>query len=701
MNHDSSNDTANNIFLQFFIDRLNSYQSHVNYLPIIGQSIDHIKYNHNEQQQQQNVSSSSSPSSAISTERIILDQIVRDMETQSGGPLFNNNFITTVFPSTLNYSSIVSSSSTVVKQLIYDNNNNQDVAVSMASTPPTTEPIWDPDLVADPLWTTIPMTILYVLILVTGVIGNVLTCVVIARNRYMHTATNYYLFSLAISDLLLLVLGLPQEIYQIWYRYPYVFGEAFCILRGFSSEASTNSSVLTITAFTMERYIAICHPLRAHTMSKLSRAIKLIVIIWMLGFLCAAPIAYQFGIVFDYLNGQIPIQQSAACNIKRPVPYLEEHIFALSSLIVFVLPVTWITVLYILIGIKLRQSSKNANPDMARLRRRPIKRLRAVSLSKRFIHLASAADAATATTTADNISIEIDQSSNKEQAKECKKNSNKFKQGKCRPMPLIKDMNESMSSSSSNQPNAGDETTKGSEVIKCYSHVQQSFLSSSTPSSPLVITPTTIGQPNKSLRRQKIAKFKSSSTISNSSTSSSNSLAQRRAVIKMLTAVVVAFFICFAPFHAQRLMAIYVKNPSDYETIAFTLLTYISGVTYYLSATINPILYSIMSVRFRQAFHDTFVRTFCPSVFNQFDHRGTTRQMYCSTYSHHHQQQHMSSGKLMNVREKTIINRHDQSITGKQTATTTTIPKNGMTQIDEHCSADNKNIYRTNENENG
>ncbi len=116
--------------------------------------------------------------------------------------------------------------------------------------------------VRDPLYTAIPMTLLYVLILVTGVIGNLVTCVVIARNRYMHTATNYYLFSLAISDLLLLILGLPQEIQQIWRRYPYAFSEAFCILRGFSSEASTNSSVLTITAFTVERYVAICHPLR-------------------------------------------------------------------------------------------------------------------------------------------------------------------------------------------------------------------------------------------------------------------------------------------------------------------------------------------------------------------------------------------------------------------------------------------------------
>uniref|UniRef100_T1HL76 G_PROTEIN_RECEP_F1_2 domain-containing protein n=1 Tax=Rhodnius prolixus TaxID=13249 RepID=T1HL76_RHOPR len=68
----------------------------------------------------------------------------------------------------------------------------------------------------DPLYIVIPMTVLYSLIFLTGVIGNVSTCIVIARNRHMHTATNYYLFSLAISDLLLLISGLPQEMYQLW-----------------------------------------------------------------------------------------------------------------------------------------------------------------------------------------------------------------------------------------------------------------------------------------------------------------------------------------------------------------------------------------------------------------------------------------------------------------------------------------------------
>ena len=217
--------------------------------------------------------------------------------------------------------------------------------------------------IRDPLALVIPMTIVYSLILITGVFGNIITCLVIARNKYMHTATNFYLFSLAISDLLLLVLGLPQEIYQLWQRYPYAFGEIFCVIRGLTSEASTNSSVLTITAFTIERYVAICHPLKAHTMSKLSRAVKLIIAIWVLGVICALPLAYQFGITYEYRNDRL-IPESALCSIKRSIPYLNEHTFTISSLLVFVIPVTIISVLYMLIGLKLRYSASVRKKQM-------------------------------------------------------------------------------------------------------------------------------------------------------------------------------------------------------------------------------------------------------------------------------------------------------------------------------------------------
>lgn len=69
--------------------------------------------------------------------------------------------------------------------------------------------------VRDSIYIVIPMTIIYSTILLTGLLGNTITCIVIYKVNYMHTSTNYYLLNLALSDLLLLICGLPQEIYLI------------------------------------------------------------------------------------------------------------------------------------------------------------------------------------------------------------------------------------------------------------------------------------------------------------------------------------------------------------------------------------------------------------------------------------------------------------------------------------------------------
>ena len=70
-------------------------------------------------------------------------------------------------------------------------------------------------------------------------------------------------------------------------------------------------------------------------------------------------------------------------------------------------------------------------------------------------------------------------------------------------------------------------------------------------------------------------------------------------------AVVLAFFICWAPFHAQRLLYVMYydyewKFASDevYGLINEKLF-YITGCFYYFSSTVNPILYNVLSVKYR------------------------------------------------------------------------------------------------------
>ncbi|KMQ95835.1 neuropeptides capa receptor-like protein [Lasius niger] len=159
-----------------------------------------------------------------------------------------------------------------------------------------------------PLSLVIPLTIAYLLIFVAGVFGNVATCTVIVRNSSMQTATNYYLFSLAISDLTLLMLGLPNELSLFWQQYPWALGVGLCKIRAYVSEMSSYVSVLTIVAFSMERYLAICHPLRVYSMSGLKRPTRFIFAAWSIAMISAIPFAIYTKVNFvEYPPGMVVI----------------------------------------------------------------------------------------------------------------------------------------------------------------------------------------------------------------------------------------------------------------------------------------------------------------------------------------------------------------------------------------------------------
>jgi hypothetical protein len=69
------------------------------------------------------------------------------------------------------------------------------------------------------------LIIIYSIFLVVGVFGNLSTCIVILTNEYMRTATNVYLFNLAIADIATLVIcklsvRLPKAVaYHEYYCY--------------------------------------------------------------------------------------------------------------------------------------------------------------------------------------------------------------------------------------------------------------------------------------------------------------------------------------------------------------------------------------------------------------------------------------------------------------------------------------------------
>ncbi|XP_053300240.1 neuromedin-U receptor 1 [Pleuronectes platessa] len=299
------------------------------------------------------------------------------------------------------------------------------------------------------------VTSVYLLIFLTGLSGNLLTCVVIAKHKKMRNPTNLYLVSLAMSDLLVLLFGMPLEIYDLWQNYPFPFGEGGCYFKTFLFETVCFASVLNVTALSVERYIAVVHPLKTRYLSTNQHAKQVITIVWAASMTCAIPNTSLHGIF--YLPERR--EESAICTVLKPL-WIYNMVMQITTVCFYFVPMMVISVLYLVMGLHLGRETRQPCGTLG---------------------------------------------------KNC---------------------------------------------------------SSST-------------------RRQISAES-----------------GRRRQVIKMLSIVVAVFGVCWAPFHIERLLWSSISQWTDLMHNIYQYVHILSGVLFYLSSAVNPIIYSLLSTRFRESFRE-------------------------------------------------------------------------------------------------
>ncbi|XP_063152526.1 neuromedin-U receptor 2 [Candoia aspera] len=199
----------------------------------------------------------------------------------------------------------------------------------------------------------LPMTWVYALIFIVGVSGNLLVCLVILKHRNMKTPTNYYLFSLAISDLLVLLFGMPLEVYEMWSNYPFLFGLVGCYFKTSFFETVCFASILTVTMVSIERYVAVLHPFQARLKSTQQRALRIIPVLWLLSVLFSLPNTSIHGIVLQYFPNHTEVPGSATCAVVTSM-WIYNWIIQLTSFLFYVLPMSVISVLHCLMVMRLR-----------------------------------------------------------------------------------------------------------------------------------------------------------------------------------------------------------------------------------------------------------------------------------------------------------------------------------------------------------
>ncbi|XP_029905633.1 trace amine-associated receptor 13c-like [Myripristis murdjan] len=107
---------------------------------------------------------------------------------------------------------------------------------------------------------------------------NMLVIISISHFRQLHTPTNVLLLSLAVSDVLVGLLVMPVEIstlHSCWF-----LGKLMCVLYYFMSFILTSASVGSMVLISIDRYVAICYPLRYSSMVTPSRAKICVSLCW-------------------------------------------------------------------------------------------------------------------------------------------------------------------------------------------------------------------------------------------------------------------------------------------------------------------------------------------------------------------------------------------------------------------------------------
>ncbi|CAG0897849.1 unnamed protein product [Darwinula stevensoni] len=131
--------------------------------------------------------------------------------------------------------------------------------------------------------------VMYGIIFLVSLIGNGLVCYVVFSTPRMHTVTNYFIFNMAVGDILMTCLCVPFSFASALILQYWPFGWEMCGIVSFSQAVSVFVSAYTMVAISVDRYLAIIYPLKPR-MTRL-QAMVIVGGVWFVAVATAMPIA--------------------------------------------------------------------------------------------------------------------------------------------------------------------------------------------------------------------------------------------------------------------------------------------------------------------------------------------------------------------------------------------------------------------------
>lgn len=181
-----------------------------------------------------------------------------------------------------------------------DVNINGTVSTPLANTTTgnVTQTPGFPEYLLQPLGALVFQITLWSTIVFLGVVGNLLVCFVILSQAKMKTSMNYYLLSLAIADLGVLLIIYPVVLLRYLSPFRWLLGKHACHYLYPTVEVFFGASIWSITAIAVERYRNIVGAQRYQIQHRSRvRTFVVIGVVWLASFLFSSVPLYP---VMDY-----------------------------------------------------------------------------------------------------------------------------------------------------------------------------------------------------------------------------------------------------------------------------------------------------------------------------------------------------------------------------------------------------------------
>ncbi|XP_058803415.1 FMRFamide receptor-like [Phymastichus coffea] len=210
------------------------------------------------------------------------------------------------------------------------------------------------------------------LVSLLGIAGNAVSMIVLSRPQ-MKSSINYLLIGLATCDTVLILLsvlmyGLPGIYAYTGYLFDYkfyVYPKVVRFLYPLSLIVQMGTVYVTLTV-TIERYVAVCHPLQARSLCTHGRARSALLALAVLASLCNLPRFWEVGLRTErHWRRNVSVLCVASTALRRDPLYITVYVHWFYFLAYYAVPFVILAIFNVLIYRRVRK----ANRDLRRLSR--------------------------------------------------------------------------------------------------------------------------------------------------------------------------------------------------------------------------------------------------------------------------------------------------------------------------------------------